>query len=419
MNECEPLKMSRRHFVQVAFATLGVGALSLTIGYPGITSADTPLIGDYPPKSTSQIKILGGGSEPLPSLPEKEKDNRSWYKIETTLKPPRSYRSAICWSEGLNGFLMHGGFSYDANHNETWLFRENKWSKLEQGSTPFLHGHKIVDTPLGVIMFGGVIKLPNGTYGTSNQFFIYNENQITWENLTPKWESARPVPSLQAMGMVYNPKTRSVWIMGGGVGNPVEVSDVTYELFLPGAWDSIDDWYLRGMGYRGYFNYLPIFEPLAYCIPDDQATYLYGGLGPDGLGNVLPSTKSYRIINIDHDIQIEPSGLTEVDYGGTLRGGYDQKRQELILHSGAPMNFWMPPYRETIEFKMTDLSWYRIKSPTNPPVYDKPAVAINTAGEMLRFGGSYYNLNHQPQFSNETWLLKPIYRAYLPLTQKG
>lgn len=415
MSEKGHTKISRRQFLKIG----GAAAVTLLAAPTRMISADIPLqrgliTGDYLPQSPElKNKISGGGSEPLIGLPEQEKDNRSWSKVETSIKPPGTSRSAMCWSDKLGGFLLHGGWSYDTNHDETWVFKNNQWSKLEKGSAPSLHGHKMTETPLGVVMFGGLIKQPNGTYETSDRFFLYNENKNMWEKLSFKWESARPSPQLQAMGMVYNPETKSVWLMGGGSGEPVQASDVTYELFLPGAWD-VNDWHLRGMGYQGYFNYRQVFEPLAYCIPEDPATYLYGGLGPDGLGNVLPSTKSYKITNVETGIQVEYSGLPQIDYGGTLRGGYDPKKQELILHSGESTNFFQPPYQETIEIKKGDTAWYKIKSPLNPPVYDKPAVAINPAGEILRFGGSFYDRNSQPQFSDETWLLKPIFRTYLP-----
>lgn len=414
MSKEGPSKISRRHFLKIG----GAAAVVVLVDPMGIISAEAPvqrrqIIGDYLPEFLTKNKIAGGGSEPLISLPEQEKDDRSWNKIETSLKPPETYRSAMSWSDKLGGFLLHGGWGNNNNHNETWIFKDNQWSNLEKGSAPSLHGHKMTETPLGVVMFGGVIKQPNGTYDTSDQFFLYNQDKNIWEKLSFKWESIHSSPRLQGMGMVYNPETKSVWIMGGGSGSPVQTSDSTFELFIPGASDA-NDWYLKGMGYLGSFNYPQVFEPLAYCVPGDSATYLYGGLGPDGQGNVLASTKSFKITNVETNIQVAYSNLPLIDYGGTLRGGYDRRKQELVLNSGRSANFFQPPYQETMEIGK-DHMWYKIKSPLNPPVYDKPAVAISSTGEMIRFGGNYYDSKGQPQFSDETWLCKPISRVYLPL----
>ncbi len=414
--------MSRRNFLKIA----GASSIGVLLASPKLeVLADKPK--DLPSGLTLNkklgMRIFGGGDGgevgipyPPAGLPETEKSTRSWFKLETKLKPPESIRSAICWSKSLNGFLLHGGWVYDTSHNETWLFKGNEWTQIEEGSTPSLHGHKISETPLGVVMYGGSFK-EGEIYKESNQFYLFNQKKNVWENLTVKWEdSLRPPPALNGSGMVYNPKTRSVWIIGGGYSNDIGKfmpSDGITELFLPGAWDS-ENWYLKQTGNLNWANfYISLFEPLAYCIPNDPATYLYGGQGPDGLGNVLPSTISFKISKSITGLQIESSSLPGIDYGGTLRGGYDPLRKELLLHSGEPHDFWSSPYRETLAIGEDNI-WYQVKSSPNPPVCNMPAVAVDTAGKMIRFGGAHYDGQNRPVYLNETWMLLPSAKIYLP-----
>lgn len=422
----EQNEITRRDFIKGVAATI----LGLKYGRSLVANAENsaqtgknwPIApGSYKEPEKAEVSGVKTTTE-ISRLPEKEKNDREWKKIITKVFPPPSQRSALTYCQKRDSFILHGGYGYDANHNETWEFKNKQWSLIEKGSTPSLHGHKIVETPEGLVMFGGVKLLSGGSYETSNKFYLFSETKNCWQELSPSMETSEGgVDGLQGMGMVYNNETRSVWILAGGFGNPVQLSDGIHELFLPGVWNKNDpNWFYRGMGTETTKNYHPVFEPLAFTYPGDNSAYLYGGIGGDRGGGVgIYSNELWRIYPSNTNVIVNQEAIPFVDYGGSVKGGYDLKSKQLILHAGRPLFYFAYPYSESVEYDKETNSWYKVASPENPPVRGEPAVAMNfSTGELLCFGGSYYDQNGQAQWSTETWICRPIYKIHLPFVQK-
>jgi hypothetical protein len=261
---------------------------------------------------------------------------------------------------------------------------------------------------------GGVKSLEDGSFATSSEIYLLKNDSQVWEKIEPEVSTAGgKVPQLQGQGMIYNPETKSIWIMAGGFGSPVQLADVTYELSLPGVVS--ENWYFNGRGCRED-NYYPVFEPLAFVLPGDKSVYLYGGIGKDrGGGEGVYSTDLWKISQDNTNIVVEKANWPLVDYGGGVRGGFDIEQNQLVLHAGHPTFFLGYPYQETVEYDKTKNEWFKLSS-LDPKVVDKPAVAMNLkTGEMLRFGGSYYDENHSAVWSDETWVCKPIHKTSLPI----
>lgn len=413
--------VSRRRFlgllgkagITVAGASLLRPAESLFSQEP---SKPVALPGDFFPQvSNPAVKVQ---VEISPSaLPEKENRDRDWKKENPTNMPPAAYRSAMAWDEKNQCYILHGGYTGTTSHNETWSYKNGDWTKIEQGSTPALHGHKIVDTPQGLIMFGGVKPVSPGQYTDSNEFFRFTGT--SWEKIVPDSFGAK-IPGLQGMGMVYSQEHKSIWIMGGASGPDVSLSDATFELLLPGVWSPNSEWVFQGKGYQGSLNINQIFEPLAFTLPDNPDIFLYGGCGYDQGGGVgVYSNKLWDIKGVNTGIQVSNADWPLTDFAGAVRGGFDIKRNQLLLHSGRQTNFFGSNYQQSVVFEKTNNSWARIISPINPPTVEKPASAINpNNSELLRFGGSIWN-GSKWVFSNETWRCNFMYKSFIPISKKS
>lgn len=413
--------ITRRHFLKK------LGAVGATvIAAPVISSAESlfspeqqqpfPLPGDFlphPKKLESQNK----SQEITPSaLPKKENEERIWRKENPTNMPPAAYRSAMAWDEKNQCYILHGGYTGISSHNETWSYQNGDWKKIEQGSTPPLHGHKIVDTPYGLVMFGGVKPTTSNQYVDSNEFFCFTGT--TWEKLIPETSGIK-IPGLQGMGMVYNPELKSIWIMGGASGSDVFLSDVTFELMLPGVWSTESGWYFRGVGNQGNLNINRIFEPLAFTLPSNPEIYLYGGCGYDQGGGVgVFSNSLWQIKTIATAIEVSKANWPLVDFAGAIRGGFDNKHNQLLLHSGRQTYFFGSDYKQSVVFEKANNSWAKISSVLNPPATEKPATALNpNNSELLCFGGASWD-GSKWIFSNDTWRCNYNYKIYLPTLQK-
>ncbi|MCL4366773.1 hypothetical protein M1563_01245 [Patescibacteria group bacterium] len=413
-------KISRRSFVKTA--GLAAGSIFMpqpfSIHSPESTASPIVFPGDLIIKKDATNPQTESVTE-FGHLPEKTTDSRFWRQVETPCAPPPAYRSACCFSQERGSFILHGGYAYGANHSQTWEFKENHWQQLEEGSTLSLHGHKMVETPLGLLIYGGVILQPKGDFDISDKFYLFDNKTNHWQEIIPDCYYPQDKPALQGIGMTYHPETKSVWIFGGAFGKDVTLGNNTYCLLLPNNYYS-KNWYILGRGYSNGETYRAVFEPLAYVKPEDQNIYLYGGEGYDrGDGSGIYSNELWQIHLDETNIISTLSSNPRVDYAGAVRGGYDIKRRQLVLHSGEPTFILYPPYNESVEYDEDSQMWLKIASAANPQAMGRPAAAMNSlTGEVMRFGGSYYDQNHTAQWSNQTWICSPSYKTRLPLVNR-
>ena len=111
--------------------------------------------GDLASLESDRDKLLQNAPAEKSALPEITNDNRVWRKENPQSHPPGSYRSALTYSEQRKSYILHGGWTGEKNHSQTWEYKNSSWRMLDEGSTPKLHGHKMVDTPEGIVLYGG------------------------------------------------------------------------------------------------------------------------------------------------------------------------------------------------------------------------------------------------------------------------
>lgn len=352
-----------------------------------------------------------------------------WAEDKPAHAPPPTYRSAIAYDSKNDRWVLHGGYiGRETNHNQTWAYKNGDWTKLEEGSTKAIYGHSIIDTPEGLVMFGGIEILPNKRESAIlNEFRILKEDTSgsRWETFVPETQNNQNqrIPALQGIGAVYDPNTESVWILGGAslLANRWLLSDTTYQLYLPGKYSKDKGWYLRGVGYQGRTNYHEVVQPLAFMQPGDKKIYLYGGAGYDRGGGIgVFSNELWVIKQTETNIEVSAGTWPKADYAGRIHGAFDPGRNQLVLHSGRATFFFGPDWQESVIYDVKSGAWAKVASTNYPPTVVGPTIATNPkTGEFLRFGGASYNWNTKEwEYSHQTWRCSPVYTLRLPVMRK-
>lgn len=408
----EAQKISRRTFLKLA----GL------VGLDAVTGGTLPTQAQSPSSAKEEQEIQW-------ALPKKEDKSRMWAEDKPAHAPPPTYRSAIAYDSKNDRWVLHGGYiGRETNHNQTWVYKNGDWTKIEEGSTKAVYGHSIIDTPAGLVMFGGVEILPNKKESAiSNEFRILKEDAtgVRWEKFVPETPYNKPIPSLQGIGSVYDPGTESIWILGGADLSHDKtswiLSNTTFQLYLPGKYSKEKDWYLRGIGYQGQTNYYAVVQPLVFMQPGDEKIYLYGGIGYDRGGGVgIFSNELWTIKPVETNIEVTAGNWPKADYAGEMHGGFDASRNQMVLHSGRATFFFGPDWQESVVYDVKNSTWAQVASINYPPTVVGPTVAMNPkTREFLRFGGASYNSNTKEwEYSHQTWRCSPVYTLRFPIMYK-
>ena len=404
-------ELPRRGFLQVATA-----ALSSLFIPPQVFNLTLP---EQPKNLVAKIKSGDFGSDgnnypekPAEySLPAEIVTDRKWERILSTENPPASYRQASVYCSSRESTVIHGGWDGVSNRSETWELKNKQWSLLEAGSTPPLSGHKMVNTPHGLFMFGGVIT--SNEY--SNKAYLFNFNNSQWQEISFSGDLLSP---LQGMGMMYDQKENVVWVVGGAKGMGITNS---ISLFRPPT-EVGGVWQHQKLGQMSETGTLPLlFEPFVYQRGNDGRVMVYGGLRQESTRRV-DSNYVYELgyhqdsnYGLIADVQISTQPL--VDYAGPVGGGFDLKKGRLVLNGGSTPNlFGQINWPESVDYSQKENKWRTVSADGGPRWVTKAAGAMDDKGNYYRFGGVYY-VDGDPygHFSNETWILKSVYNTHLPL----
>lgn len=412
--------VSRRDFLKLSAAT--VVGLALPRGIREVLQSGSV-------RAPEDYQASGVGVNQAPkqnlenyALPEIETTQRQWEKIPVQEKPPAGYRQASVWHPGRESFIIHGGWGNDGNMNQTWEFKDKEWNKLEEGSTGKLSGHKMVCTPSGIFMYGGVRDVGGGKYQPTNKGYLLDESDAgcSWKEIVFDQKNGELPEARQGMGMVYDRSNNVVWIIGGAdIGG---ISANIGWIRLPD--DNLNSWRYQRVRQFDETGTLPyVFEPLVFAVDGKEPIYVYGGLRKNN--NILiNSASSFRVshqVDIYNEViaDVAQSGWPEADYAGPVRGGYDPKRGQLVLSDGTSPDFWVSnKWKQSVQYDLAKGRWETISSRNNPISADKTAEAIDMeTGNIFRFGGVNYPTAYGVLL-DETWVLKPMNEIYLPIVSR-
>lgn len=357
-------------------------------------------------------------------LPTDKITDWQWSEDHPKKSPPAGYRQAIAYDPNKDRFVMHGGWGENGQNSQTWVYQNGQWEKLEEGSTPCLHGHKMVDTPFGLMMYGGVKVKPDDSWNVSDGFYVLREipPYPRWQKIKLESTDGSSLPAIQGMGMVYHPDKNVILLLGGSIlldelKDPPTMAflNTVYAVYPASTGSVYEDWHLAELTCLDQ-HFEPVFEPLAFSLRGDEAVYLYGGLvwlGDERSGAY--STKLWEIrLEEKGSVRVARAGWPEIDYAGIVRGG--SSFAGLLLWGGRPaLDILAGPYPNSVMFKSG--IWKTVSSLLNPPQVDKPAVAVDPkTGKTLFFGGiSWDKEKAQWKYWQQTWTGEQRFQELLPL----
>lgn len=423
--------MSRREFLRLGFKTILSGLLTkillgkLSKNY--IAHAETQRQKVSPPGDffmqcdNSPENITRQPSE-IQGVPEIKERSRTWEKLAPKNKPPGAYRGAMTFHG--DKFIMHGGWSGTDSLDATWFFQNGNWTEIDAGSTKKLHGHKMVSTPSGPFMFGGVTPVGTNYEYSDTAYLLANNEDDTWawNEITIATEPGLILPKLQGYDMVCNEIRKSIFIFGGSaIQGGRNFNNEIFELYLPDSEynPQSGSYFLTRKTLAEGSQNLPedgIFEPLAYIKPDGQLG-IFGGRVNQPPYYALASNLHWQItINSNEQISITQLQVDH-DFGGPVRGGYDPRTERLTAFCGnESFYFFGDDYNETIECR-PDGTWITVQSDITPIYTEHPTAAIDpNTGEILRFGGLLWDSENEtwiPQ--TDTYISKTIKKISLPI----
>lgn len=371
---------------------------------------------DFLASKTSERKST---TATAPEAIERTDNTMYWQEVVGGPRPPAAYRQAGIYSESLGGVVVYGGWDQTGCIDQTSFFdpSSNQWHQIEGAGAPKLSGSKMVETRLGVFMFGGIEQISPGVFDVSNKGYLLTNEQgnFRWKQIATNISDNSN--KRQGFGMLVVDDGDKVLIVGGAdnYGMTSRVSEIN----VPHA--PTDSWEVSQLT-PDTGNPLPIiFEPLVWSIGSE--TYLYGGL------EEVPIEGGIQRVNVDIPRKlIRANGTltsltqswTRSDYGGAVRGGYDIKKQRLFISCGYPQSFWGNPYDYPVYYKKDTDEWVKVESPkAGPPVLEKPISVQLPNGEWLVHAGIHYESNGQPSFQNATWRLKQEHKIFAPVIAKN
>lgn len=154
-------------------------------------------------------------------------DGTSWSRV-TGAAPPARGDAAMAWDPGSKNLILFGGDSGPSNLADTWRWDGRSWSTIAGAGGPARKQAAFATTKDAVVVFGG---RTDGTFA-DNETWIFRNNK--WTKSTA---GTAPTGSNQA-SMAFDP-TRNVLVRFGGNDINGDPTDETWEFTEAAGWKKI------------------------------------------------------------------------------------------------------------------------------------------------------------------------------------
>ena len=288
---------------------------------------------------------------------------------------------------GIKGLTAAAGSTF----NDTWLFKNGAWSRLNiSGPSPRLGEYMAYDYTDGyILLFGG------GPYLTLNGSLYYHD---TWKFQNGTWTELHPAvyPSARGLGgMVYD-SADGYLLMFGGMSSQTDIHSDTWT-YAGGVWHNITSSLSVAPP--------PLLAPVMAYDPPASEVLVFGGATPEAgyeFGQDLSVTWTFS-----HGVWRNVSATSGTPPDGRILAsmGYDSAQGFLVLFGG-----WNTStgalYGDT--WLYSDGHWTIYFASPTPSQHIIGATAISTtpSAGLLFFGGIVGNYSAY-WATNATWTFGP------------
>jgi hypothetical protein len=154
-------------------------------------------------------------------------DGTSWSRVTGTFPPARG-DAAFAWEPGSKGLILFGGESGSSLLADTWRWDGRSWVTVPGAGGPARKEAAVTTTKDAVVVFGGRTE---STFA-DNETWIFRNNKWTKSVVGP------PPPGVNLSAMAYDP-TRNVIVRFGGNDINGDATDQTWEFTEAAGWKKI------------------------------------------------------------------------------------------------------------------------------------------------------------------------------------